>query len=60
METICQAGRLLLENGKSFEDLIEDTYDQIRMIFDINYLLKNEGESISIISEQVSSAKAQS
>ena len=38
---ICQAGRLLLEGGKSFEDLIDDTFDQIRMIFDINSLLKN-------------------
>ena len=36
-ELICQAGRLLLEMGKSFEALI----DKIRLIFELNSLLKN-------------------
>ena len=40
-ELICQAGRLLLERGRAFNELIDETFEKIRLIFELNSLLKN-------------------
>ena len=51
-ELICQAGRLLLERGKSFKALIDDTYDKIRLMFELNSLLKEEVTFYLTLSER--------
>ena len=38
---ICQASKLLLQNGLAFDNLIEKIYDKIRLIFELNSLLIN-------------------
>lgn len=38
---ICQALKLLLQDGLAFDNLIEKIYDKIRLIFELNSLLIN-------------------
>ena len=40
-ELICQAGRLLLERGTAFNELVEEIFEKIRLIFELNSLLVN-------------------